>query len=219
MPLGGDVLGLPVEVRPGAGLNLRGIGATLVLPGQHPGPSRMSVSFQVADGGRLEYLTEPTIVAAGADHHAELRADLASDALLRCREVVVLGRSDEPPGRFRGDTHVHRDGTTLLREHLDLGTPGLDACSTHLAGHRVIAAELRIGDPDPGEPVAGDWWSLVPLAYGGSPATALAGDTITAYHLLDTATSDRPGLPARDREPIVGPGRRDREPAYAISPG
>ncbi|MDR6594586.1 urease accessory protein UreD [Saccharothrix longispora] len=222
-PLGGDVLEVTVEVGPGAALSLRAIGATLALPGQHPGPSRTSMTFQVADGGRLEYLTEPTIVAAGADHHADLRADLAADARLRCREVVVLGRSGERPGRFRGDTQVRRDGATLLCQGLDLGDPDLDACPAYLAGHRVVATELLVGDAGPPEPVVGDWWSLVPLPHGGSLATVLAEDTIAAYRLLDTAT--RPARPARDPEAIAAPGyavpghaapgQVDREPAHA----
>lgn len=196
-PLGGDVLELAVEVGPGAALTLRAIGATLVLPGQRPGPSHTSVTFDVAEGGRLEYLTEPTIVAAGARHHASLRADLAPDARLRLREVVVLGRSGEQPGRFRGDTLVRRDGTTLLCQHLDLGDPDLDVSPAHLSGHHVIATDLLVGEPDPAEPAVGEWWSLVPLAHGGSLATALADDTVTAYRLLDTATAARPGLPLR----------------------
>jgi urease accessory protein len=193
-PLGGDVLGVEVAVGPGAALTLRAIGATVVLPGQHPGPSRTAVTFHVSDGGRLEYLAEPTVVAAGADHHASLCADLASDARLHLREVVVLGRSGEQPGRFRSDTRVRRDGATLLRQRLDLGDPDLDASPAHMAGHHVIATDLLVGEPDPPEPAVGDWWSLVPLAHGGSLATVLAKDTITAYRLLDTAIAARPDL-------------------------
>lgn len=192
-PLGGDDLHLEVHVGPGAGLALHGIGATLALPGQHPGRSLMSVTVHVAEGGRLEYLTEPTIVAAAADHHTELHADLATDARLRCREVVVLGRTGEQPGRFRSDTHVRRADTTLLRQRLDIGDADLDRTAPHLAGHRVVATELLVWGDDPPEPVSGDWWSLLPLAGGGSLATALAQDAMTAHRLLATAVAAHPG--------------------------
>lgn len=208
-PLGGDDLALTVEVGPGAALSLRGIGATLALPGQHPGSGRMSVTIRVAEGGRLEYLTEPTVVAAEADHRTELHADLAADARLRCREVVVLGRSGERPGRLRGDVRLRRDGTTLLRQHLDLGGPEPDDGPAHLAGHPVVATELLVWGADPDSPSVGDWWSLVPLARGGSLATALAPDTLVAYRLLDTATAAHPGL-AADRSPAPEPPRADR---------
>ncbi|SDD11726.1 urease accessory protein UreD [Actinokineospora iranica] len=192
-PLGGDVLDLAIVVGPGARLRLVGVGATLALPGQHPGPSTMSVTIEVGAAGSLEYLTEPTIVVSAADHHADLRADLAADARLRCREVVVLGRSGERPGAFHSETRLRRDGTTLLRQRLDLGG-ALDATPTHLAGHPVIATELLVWGADPAEAAVGDWWSLVPLAHGGSLATVLAEDTITAYRRLDTATAAHPGL-------------------------
>ncbi|MER5268702.1 urease accessory protein UreD [Actinosynnema sp. NPDC002837] len=186
-PLGGDDLDLEVHVGPGAGLRLQGIGATLALPGPHPGPSRMTTRFHVAEAGRLDYRTEPTIVAADADHHTELLADLAPDARLRCREIVVLGRTGEPPGRFTGLTRVRRADTTLLHQRLDLGNPDLDHTPAHLAGHTVIAGELLVRGDDPAEPAGGDWWSLVPLAHGGSLATALAHDALTAERLLTTA--------------------------------
>ncbi|GAA1313871.1 urease accessory protein UreD [Saccharothrix xinjiangensis] len=192
-PLGGDDLELEVHVGPGARLALRGVGATLALPGQHPGPSRVSVTCRLADAARLDYLAEPTVVAADADHHAELHADLDADARLRCREVVVLGRTGERPGRFRGATRVRRAGATLLHQHLHLGDPELDHTPAHLAGHRVVATELLVWGDDPPEPVNGDWWSLVPLARGGALATALAHDTITAHRLLATAVAAHPG--------------------------
>jgi urease accessory protein len=193
-PLGGDDLELDVHVGPGARLSLQGIGATLALPGQHPGPSRMAVTAHVAESARLEYLTEPTIVATDADHHTALRADLAPDARLRCREVLVLGRTGEQPGRLTSHTRVHRAGTTLLHQRLDVGDPDLDTTAAHLAGHRVLATELLIWGDDVPEPVSGDWWSLVPLAHGGSLATALAHDAITAERLLATAVAAHPGL-------------------------
>lgn len=192
-PLGGDDLELDVHVGPGARLCLTGIGATLALPGQHPGPSRMSVTLHVADAARLEYRTEPTIIAADADHHSELRVDLAADAGLRCREVLVLGRTGEHPGRLHSHTRVHRAGTTLLHQQLDVGDEDLDHTAAHLAGHRVIATELLVWGEDVRQPVGGEWWSLVPLAHGGSLATALAPDAITAERLLATAVALHPG--------------------------
>ncbi|GGM74936.1 urease accessory protein UreD [Longimycelium tulufanense] len=193
-PLGGDDLELSVLVGPGAHLRLHGVAATLALPGHRPGGSRMTLHLQVADGGRLEYLPEPTVVTARADHHAELCADLAGDARLRCREVLVLGRSGERPGRLRSDIRLTRDGDPLLRQRLDVGDPTLDSTPAHLAGHRVLATELLVWGADPAEPVSGDWWSLAPLARGGSLATVLADDTVAADRMLRTALAAHPGL-------------------------
>ncbi|MFD7656640.1 urease accessory protein UreD [Actinosynnema sp. NPDC059797] len=202
-PLGGDDLELDVHVGPGARLCLTGVGATLALPGQHPGPSRMTVTAHVAEAARLEYLTEPTIVATDADHHTALHAELAADARLRCREVLVLGRTGEQPGTLHSHTRVHRAGTTLLHQRLDVGNAELDHSAAHLAGHRVLATELLVWGDDPPRPVGGDWWSLVPLARGGSLATALAHDAITAEHLLTTALAAHPGLASDAPAPPV----------------
>ncbi|MCP2259554.1 urease accessory protein [Streptoalloteichus tenebrarius] len=193
-PLGGDELDLTVVVGPGAGLRLHGVAATLALPGHHPGGSGADVRIEVAEGGWLEYLPEPTVVTARADHTATLRVDLASDARFRSREVLVLGRSGERAGRLRSTVHLTRAGEPLLRQRVDVGEAWLDASAAHLAGRRVLATELLVWGPDPAEPASGDWWSLVPLARGGSMATALAADAVTAHHALATAVAAHPGL-------------------------
>lgn len=206
-PLGGDELELSVLIGPGAALRLRDVGGTLVLPGPQPGASRMTLRIEVADGGRLEYLPEPTVLAAHAAHHAELYADLAGDARLRYREVLVLGRSGERAGRLRSDVRLNRHGATLLRQRLDVGDPLLDDTSAHLAARRVLATELLVWGADPAEPAGGDWWSLVPLARGGSLATVLAVDTISAYRVLATALAAHPGLASIGH---VGSGNEQR---------
>ncbi|MGX7829698.1 urease accessory protein UreD [Actinokineospora sp. 24-640] len=186
-PLGGDDLHLTVEVGPGAELVVAGVAATVVLPGPSGEPSRAAVALRVADGGSLAYLPEPTVVTARALHTAELRATLSGTARLRCRETLVLGRTDELPGTLVSDWHVVRDGVPLLRQRLAVGDPGLDASPAGQAGHRVLATELRVGDPDVPTPTSGDWWSLVPLAHGGTLATVLAHNAVTAGRRLAEA--------------------------------
>jgi urease accessory protein len=190
-PLGGDDLHLAVEVGPGAELVLAGVAATVVLPGPRAEPSRAAVDIRVDDGGSLHYAPEPTVVTARALHTASLRAELSGAARLRCRETLVLGRTDEPSGRLVSDWHVVRDEVALLRQRLTVGDPTLDASPAGLAGHRVLATELRVGDPDISSPVSGDWWSLVPLAHGATLATALAHDAVTAGRRLAEAGPPR----------------------------
>jgi urease accessory protein len=104
-PLGGDDLGLDVSVGPGAALTLRGVAATVALPGHPPAPSRWRLAATVAAGGSLDGRLPPTVLAAGADHRMTVTVDVASGASLRWREIVVRGRYGEAPGT----------GTTLLR--------------------------------------------------------------------------------------------------------
>jgi urease accessory protein len=183
-PLGGDEVSLTVHVGPGAALTLTGVAATVALPGPHGAPSRTTVRLHLAERATMDYLPEPTVITARANHHVALHADLAADACLRAREVLVLGRAGERPGRLTTLTTVVRAGHPVLRQQLTIGDPELDASVAHLAGKRVLATELRVDGTRP-EPASGTWWSRTPLAAGGTLTTALADDTITALHHLE----------------------------------
>jgi urease accessory protein len=98
-----------------------------------------------------------------ARHTASLRADLAADACLHAREVLVLGRAGERPGVLTTATTVVRGGVPVLRQRLTVGDPDLDASVAYLAGKRVLATDLRVGG-DPCPPASGEWWSRTPLA-------------------------------------------------------
>lgn len=195
-PLGGDDLSLEVRVGPGARLELRGIAATLALPGLHGERSCASIRFDIDVGATVEFRPEPTVVTARAAHSALFTANLADTARLRYREVLVLGRVGEQPGSLDSTVEIVRAGTPLLRQRIDIGDPALAASSAYLAGHRVLATELLVWGEDPAQARSGEWWSLVPLARGGTLATALAGDAVTAQRRLAEALAAHPGLAA-----------------------
>ncbi|MQY03524.1 urease accessory protein UreD [Actinomadura macrotermitis] len=203
-PIGGDRLDLHVRVGAGAWLRLVGTGATLALPGHDGDHSRVRVHLRVDPAGTVEYLPEATVIGARADHRAETRLDLAAGARARCRELLVLGRHGELPGRGSSTTHVLRDGAPLLRQRLEVGRPRLAASAGHLAGARVLGSEILVWDRDPAAPSSGDWWSLTPLAHGGSVATSMAGDTATARRRLAEAVGHHPAH--RDRSDRPGHG-------------
>lgn len=195
-PLGGDDVGLEVLVGPGAEVVVVGVAAAVVLAGR----SRLAVSFAVADGGTLVYRPEPTVVTHRADHTVDLHAVLGAGARLRAREVLVAGRSGEAPGRCRSRTRVDGPAGPLLAQVQELGEPA------QLAGCRVLATEVLVWGADPPEAVAGDWWSLTPLARGGSLATALGHDAVGTGHDLERAVAAHPGLvPAALRVPVPVP--------------
>ncbi|MFC4002174.1 urease accessory protein UreD [Prauserella oleivorans] len=192
-PLGGDELTITVRVGPGARLCVSGVAATLALPGQHGEPSAAAVHVEIAEGGLLEYLPEPTVVTSRARHHASLTAVLEPGARLRTREMLVLGRDGERPGRLTTATHVTRAGVPLLRQELTVGDPVLDPSPAYLAGRRVLGTEVLVGAEDGAvQPASGQWWSLTPLAAGGALATALAADAVTAASDLDEARRHYP---------------------------
>ncbi|WP_112270338.1 urease accessory protein UreD [Lentzea terrae] len=180
-PLGGDALELSVEVGPGASLDLRGVAATLMLPGPTGLPSSSVVRFAVE--GAVRYLPEPTVVTARARHTAVVEAELDSHAELSLREVLVLGRAGETAGTLSTSVRATRCGKPLLHQQLIVGSP-LDSSSAGLAGKRVVGTSLMldaVSRPSDG----GAWWNVVPLAAGGSLATALGDDVVTVTRVLD----------------------------------
>jgi urease accessory protein len=195
-PLGGDDVALDVEVGPGADLVLTGVAATLALPGQAGRPSRLVVRLEVGDAAGLQFLPEPTVVTRRADHHGELHAELGAGSRLRCREVLVAGRSGEPSGRFRGLVRVRQGERPLLVQEQELGDPGLQSSAAHLAGRRVLGTEVLVWGMDPDDAVAGDWWSLSPLPGRGCLATAVGNDAVSAQRALADALAAHPGWSA-----------------------
>lgn len=197
-PLGGDDLGLEVCVGSGARLRLSGIAATLALPGHRGERSRAEIRLDVDGNASVEFLPEPTVVTARASHSSVFSAQLADTARLRYREVLVLGRVGEPPGSLDSTVEVLRGAVPLLRQRIDIGDPALTTSAAYLAGHRVLASELLVWGDDPESAHSGDWWSLAPLARGGSLATALAADAVTAQRRLAAAIAGHPGFSTVD---------------------
>lgn len=182
-PLGGDELTLTVRVGRGARLDLRGVAATLALPGLRDDGSRTTLHIEADDDAEVVYLPEPTVVTARARHEAVLSVSLAGTAVLHARDVLVLGRSGEQAGHLASTVRASRDGKPLLHQRVVIGDPGVDASPAGLAGKRVMGSHVALDNGNPAV-VSGDWWSLVPLARGGSLATVLADDVVTATRQL-----------------------------------
>lgn len=194
-PLSGDDVALDVVAGPGSAVVLTGVAATLALPGA-AGRSRSAVRLDVAEGASLQYLPEPTVVTRRAAHDATMEARLAPGARLRCREVLVAGRTGEPGGSYRGHVRVGDAAGPLLVQELELGDPALQASPAYLAGHRVLATEVLVWGEDPTEAESGPWWSLVPLARRGALATAVGPDAVTTQRDLARAVAAHPGWTA-----------------------
>ncbi|WP_434451192.1 urease accessory protein UreD [Lentzea sp. E54] len=181
-PLGGDSLSLTVEVGPGASLDLRGVAATLLLPGSSGAASSSEVRFVVE--GSVRYLPEPTVVTSRARHAAVVVAELDSHAELRTREVLVLGRTGETPGSLSTSVRATRCGRPVLHQQLVVGDSSVDGSSAGLAGKRVVGTEMVLDSVTRARD-GGEWWSAVPLAAGGTLVTALGDDVVAVTTVLD----------------------------------
>ena len=145
--VGGDDVGLDVEVGPGAALVLRELSATLAHPmARGVPPARQRLRVCVAAGGRAVVAEEPVIVAGDARLVREVRIDLAQDARVLHRDTLVLGRHDETGGSARAHMRVTRDGLPLLDDTVD--TSRATARSPAVLGTaRVVAGLALFGAP------------------------------------------------------------------------
>ena len=138
-PLGGDELCLSLEVH--APTTLTAAGATIAQGGASTLHTQLRVSAALrADPG-------PLIVCAGAHIDVTLDIDLTDHASLTWHELLVLGRSGEPPGDATIAWNVTRGGTPLLRQRVDLTDPALREWPGMLRGARTMTTTLRVG-PD-----------------------------------------------------------------------
>jgi urease accessory protein len=138
-PLAGDDLRLSLDVHGDA--TLLAAGATIAQGGAS------SITTRVHVAGRLHADPGPLIICAGARVDVRLDIALTGAASLDWSELLVLGRSGEPPGAATLRWNVTRDDTPLLRQHTDLTDPDLLAWPGLLRGARVMATRLRAG-PD-----------------------------------------------------------------------
>ncbi len=97
--LASDRIEIEVVVGPGARLELIEPGGTVAYA-MHGGTASWAVTVDLADGARLAWAGEPFVVAQGAQVRRHTRVRLGAGARLALRELLVLGRHGERPGRI-----------------------------------------------------------------------------------------------------------------------
>jgi len=185
-PVGGDDLGLDIEVGPGTTLVLRSAAGALLLPGPHGGTSTLRIRARVGAGARLDYCPQPAVAAAGCDHYATAAVELHPDSTLRWREVIVLGRHGELAGRCVSRLDVTMAGVPLYRGEITVGRPDTDGSSAVLDGARAVGSVL-LADAARAQPapVAQDGLAILPLAAPGTAICAVAADAARLASRLD----------------------------------
>lgn len=173
-PIAGDDLKLHIEVGEGTVLRIISAAAAVVLAGPAGATSQLTVTAAVAAAGRLEWLPEQVIAAAGCDHRATARVTLAEGAQLIWRDELICGRYAEEPGYAVMSMNVQYAGRPLLRQAFAVGTgaPGWDGPAV-LGGARAAGTVLFVNVMS--TPPAGS----VQFPLAGGPAclrTAVAPD-------------------------------------------
>jgi urease accessory protein len=146
-PLGGDELRCSIDLGPGARLEVRGVAASVALPGPNGRESSLEILARIGEGAALSWSPQPLIAARGARHRTFTRVELAADARLVWRDELVLGRDGEEPGSLSTRLRVVRDGRVLLDREIAMGPrhPG-SLGPAGSGGHRALGTVLIV-DP------------------------------------------------------------------------
>ncbi|MFC8850494.1 MULTISPECIES: urease accessory protein UreD [unclassified Micromonospora] len=206
-PLGGDDLLLEVEVGPGAALRVGSVAASVALPGRPGAASRMRVHAVVQAGATLHWVPEQLVAAAGCDHIAEARVELAAGARLTWRDELICGRYGESPGDAVVRTSVDHDGRPLLRQSMAVGPSAPGWAGPAVLGGASATGSLLLVEPDapagpgalapatiphqsgPRRPVTGDdGGSVAWLPLAGGPAVLLTATAADAHTLRERLT-------------------------------
>lgn len=180
-PLGGDRTRLEVVVEKGAALDVGTVAAQVAQPGAHDPVSLAEVDLKVAAQARLCWKPRPLVVAHGAEHHAELTARVEAGGRLVLVDTVVLGRTNELPGRYLARWRVSYAGRPLYAGDLDIGagaTPGWNGPAV-LGEARVLVTGLLV-TPDPPADLVISHAEVMPLAGPGLLLSWLGSDALTA---------------------------------------
>jgi urease accessory protein len=140
-PLAGDRTVVEVDVGPGAALELGTNAATLAYPAASP--ARHELRVRLGEGARFAWRPAPLILAAGCDLEARVELELAAGAAAFARDVVVLGRAGERPGRYGAQLRCELEGEPLLHEAVEIAD--IHSSGAVLAGARAFASLALLG--------------------------------------------------------------------------
>lgn len=169
---GGDRIGVAVDL---------GLGARLCVSTQacervyraRDGVAETTVGLRAADGARIEWLPQETILFDGGALSRRIEADLAPTAGLLLVETVILGRAAMGEtvrrGVLRDRWRIRRDGRLIFADDLRLEgeIEMTGARAPLLAGRRAFTA-LLMAAPDAETRLEGVRAALGPL--GGASA-------------------------------------------------
>src|SRR4051794_26604938 len=139
-PLAGDHDRVEIVVESGA-LTVEPVAANVALPGAERTVLELDVT--VGEGARLILEDAPLIVAEGADVLRTVTIRLAPGAVAIVRDVVVLGRTGEGPGRL--ESVLRCDGILHDALRVEPSTWAQDAYVVLAPGHRAIGTYAVLG--------------------------------------------------------------------------
>jgi urease accessory protein len=184
-PLAGDQLTIELDVAEDARACLIATGA-MMAQGDGDMPARLLTRVSVAAGATLDVEPGPLIVCAGGSVDVRIEIELDPTASLRWRELLILGRFNEPAGAVRLSWHVDSGDQPLLRQTIDLTDRERTAWPGMLQGKRVMLSELAVQPGTIHRTVVHSPTAVIQrLNENASLTSVLADDAAAAVRVLD----------------------------------
>ena len=153
---GGDRMSWRVDAEAGARLTLTTQACEKIYRAR-PSPGRdgraeVAVSLNAADGARIDWLPQETILFDQAALARTMEADLATEARLLVVEAVILGRTamgeTVRAGALRDRWRIRRQGKLVFADDLRFEGPvaQVAALAPTLAGGKAFASLLLVAD-------------------------------------------------------------------------
>ncbi len=120
--------------------------ATVALPG--PKPIVLELDVTVGDGATLVLEDAPLVVAEGADVLRRTTIRLGVGAVAIVRDLVVLGRAGEGPGRLESVLRAEGPDGVILHDALRIEPDDEDAFVALAPGQRAVGTACALGEPD-----------------------------------------------------------------------
>jgi urease accessory protein len=193
-PVGGDDLSLSIGVGEGAALTVRNVAASMVFPGPGGERSTMRVDAEVAGGGSLQWLPQPTVLVRGCDHVVTATLKLASTSTVVWREEIVLGRRHEDTGSLLARFRVDLDGQALLRSDMTLGPAWPGSAGPAGTSGATCVGLLFVSGQTLGclpTPPAGTRAAIAELSPSATLVTIASDNTLALATLLDALVTPR----------------------------
>jgi urease accessory protein len=143
-PLAGDHDRVDIVVESGT-LMIEPVAATVALPGR--AQTVLELDIEVSDGARLLLEDAPLVVAEGADVVRTTTIRLGVGAVAIVRDLVVLGRAGEGPGRLESVLRVDGPDGVILHDALRIDPESDDTFVALAPGHRAVGMVCELGVP------------------------------------------------------------------------
>ena len=160
--------------------DVRDTGRSRGADDEDDGAAALSIRAELADGADLVADPGALVVCRGSRVDVRVELTLGQGATVQWRELIVLGRTGEPPGQATLRWDVTRLGRPVLRQFVDLADPALTAWAGLTARRRVLACAL-ICDCDPA------WTPRTVVASATAVAQRVDDHTLLATVLDDDA--------------------------------